>query len=133
MFYTYKYMKQPKKRGDVSIYCNDKWHFLNVRINNKKQIKITDSELIEEIILKNILTENTRHKILQKIHLPGKFGYKTIEEKVAKEVADIGFFICPMTMHEIMSISNRKATVPQKSTFFDPKLIDGLVNLQMKL
>ena len=45
----------------------------------------------------------------------------------------MAFFVCPMTMHEIMSISNKKATVPQKSTFFDPKLIDGLVNLQMKL
>ena len=129
---TISKFKAPKKRGDVSIYCNNKWHFLNIRINNKKQIKITDSELIEEIILKNILIENTRHKILQKIHLPGKFGYKTIEEKVAKEVADIGFFICPMTMHEIMSVADNGKIVPPKSTFFDPKPADGLVTLLMK-
>jgi uncharacterized protein (DUF1015 family) len=32
-----------------------------------------------------------------------------------------------------MSISNKNAIVPQKSTYFDPKLIDGLVNLEMKL
>ena len=65
--------------------------------------------------------------------LPGKLNYKDLEKKVKNNKTSIGFFVCPMTMHEIMSISNKNAIVPQKSTYFDPKLIDGLVNLEMKL
>ena len=125
--------KEPKERGDVGIYCNKKWHMLNVRDDKKmKQKKITDSELIEKLILKKILVKNTSHKILQKIHLPGKFGYKAIQQKVDKEAADVGLFICPMTMHEIMSVADDGKIVPPKSTFFDPKPADGLITLLMK-
>ena len=125
--------KEPKTRGNVSIYCNKKWHMFNIRNDKiKKQQKITDSELIEKLILKKLLVEKTNHKILNKMHLPGKFGYKVMQQKVDKKAADIGFFICPMTMHEIMSVANDNKIVPPKSTFFDPKPADGLITLLMK-
>ena len=105
-----------------------------LNINSKKEFSHeTDIDLINLLIVDKIcrIKKNEYKNYLN--YLPGKFGYKELEKKVRKNEADMAFFVCPMTMHEIMSISNRKATVPQKSTFFDPKLIDGLVNLQMKL
>ena len=48
-------------------------------------------------------------------------------------VADIGFFICPLPMKKIMSIADKGKIVPKKSTYFDPKPADGLVNLLMDI
>ena len=73
-----------------------------------------------------------RSNILEKPHVTGKFGFEFLEEKVDLTIADIAFFICPMTMHEIMSVADAGKIVPPKSTFFDPKPIDGLVTLLMK-
>tara|TARA_B110000014_G_scaffold254792_1_gene235811 strand:- start:5372 stop:6586 length:1215 start_codon:yes stop_codon:yes gene_type:complete len=125
--------KQPSKRGEVSIYCNNKWHNLNIRKNNiLKKSKKTDSEIIENLVLKNILLKKMELKIVEKTHVPGKFGAQFLEEKVDLTIADVAFFICPMTMHEIMSVADAGKIVPPKSTFFDPKPIDGLVTLLMK-
>ena len=125
--------KQPSKRGEVSIYCNNKWHNLNIRKNNTiKKSKKTDSEIIENLVLKNILLKKMELKIIEKTHVPGKFGAQFLEEKVDLTIADVAFFICPMTMHEIMSVADAGKIVPPKSTFFDPKPIDGLVTLLMK-
>ena len=125
--------RQPVKRGEVSIYCNDRWHNFNIRINDTlKKSKKTDTEILENLVLKNILIKSMRSNILEKIHVPGKFGFEFLEEKVDLTIADIAFFICPMTMHEIMSVADAGKIVPPKSTFFDPKPIDGLVTLLMK-
>jgi uncharacterized protein (DUF1015 family) len=83
-------------------------------------------------VLKNILLKKMELKIVEKTHVPGKFGAQFLEEKVDLTIADVAFFICPMTMHEIMSVADAGKIVPPKSTFFDPKPIDGLVTLLMK-
>ena len=102
--------------------------------NSKKNLAHeTDIDLINQLIVNKICRINKSEYKKYVNYLPGKFEYKELEKRVRKNEANMAFFVCPMTMHEIMSISNREATVPQKSTFFDPKLIDGLVNLKMKL
>ena len=106
---------------------------MNIRKNDSlKKSKKTDSEIIENLVLKNILLKKMELKIVEKTHVPGKFGTQFLEEKVDLTIADVAFFICPMTMHEIMSVADAGKIVPPKSTFFDPKPIDGLVTLLMK-
>ena len=127
--------KKPVMKGDVMLFICNKWFTFNLLNNNLKRdfSHETDIDLINLLVINKIcrIKKNEYKNYIN--YLPGKYGPKDLEKKVKKNEADMAFFVCPMTMHEIMSISNRKATVPQKSTFFDPKLIDGLVNLQMKL
>jgi uncharacterized protein (DUF1015 family) len=122
-------------KGDVMLFICNKWFTFNLLNNNLKRdlSHETDIDLINLLVINKIcrIKKNEYKNYIN--YLPGKYGPKDLEKKVKKNEADMAFFVCPMTMHEIMSISNRNATVPQKSTFFDPKLIDGLVNLQMKL
>ena len=87
---------------------------------------------VSEVNFINILLKKMELKIVEKTHVPGKFGAQFLEEKVDLTIADVAFFICPMTMHEIMSVADAGKIVPPKSTFFDPKPIDGLVTLLMK-
>ena len=62
--------RKPTKRGEVSIYCNNRWHNLNIRKNDSlKKSKKTDSEIIENLVLKNILLKKMELKIVEKIYL----------------------------------------------------------------
>ena len=117
------------------LYICNKWFSFNLLNSNfrKNLSHETDIDLINSLIVNKICRIKKNEYKNHINYLPGKYSFNDLEKKVRKNEADMAFFVCPMTMHEIMSISNRKATVPQKSTFFDPKLIDGLVNLQMKI
>ena len=79
----------------------------------------------------NIANKKNGNLVLSLTNLPGKFAYKKLVREVNDGRADVGFFICPLPMKKIMSIADRGMIVPKKSTYFDPKPADGLVNLQM--
>ena len=127
--------KKPFKKGEVMLFICNKWYSFNLLNSNSKKnlAHETDIDLINQLIVNKICRINKSEYKKYVNYLPGKFDHKELEKRVRKNEANMAFFVCPMTMHEIMSVSNREATVPQKSTFFDPKLIDGLVNLKMKL
>jgi|TARA_B110000114_G_scaffold59921_1_gene63613 uncharacterized protein (DUF1015 family) len=127
--------KKPNVKGDVMLYICNKWFSFNLLNSNfrKNLSHETDIDLINSLIVNKICRIKKNEYKNHINYLPGKYSFNDLEKKVRKNEADMAFFVCPMSMHEIISISNRKATVPQKSTFFDPKLIDGLVNLQMKI
>ena len=127
--------KKPNVKGDVMLYICNKWFSFNLLNSNfrKNLSHETDIDLINSLIVNKICRIKKNEYKNHINYLPGKYSFNDLEKKVRKNEADMAFFFFSMSMHEIISISNRKATVPQKSTFFDPKLIDGLVNLQMKI
>jgi uncharacterized protein (DUF1015 family) len=93
----------------------------------------TDVDIVEKIIIKNIANKKQNNSLLSVINLPGLSVHKKLMKEVDSRRADIGFFICPMPMKKIMSIADRGKIVPKKSTYFDPKPADGLVNLLMDI
>ena len=48
-------------------------------------------------------------------------------EEIAGGSSDIAFFINPTKIEQVRAVSNSGNTMPQKSTFFYPKLISGLL------
>ncbi|MGY9025689.1 MAG: DUF1015 family protein [Candidatus Pelagibacterales bacterium] len=131
----YSKFKKPNTKGEVMIFICRKWFTFNLlkTTSSTDNSKSTDIDLINKLIINKICRIKKNEYKNHISFLPGKLNYKDLEKKVKNNKTSIGFFVCPMTMHEIMSISNKNAIVPQKSTYFDPKLIDGLVNLEMKL
>ena len=50
-----------------------------------------------------------------------------IEKKVDSGEAKVGFALFPTQMDNIISFADKKLNMPPKSTWFDPKPLDGLV------
>ena len=126
--------QNPVKPGDLMIYLNKSWYSVSLRSDPKIYSKYeTDVDIVEKIIIKNIANKNQNNSLISVINLPGLSVHKKLMKEVDSRRADIGFFICPMPMKKIMSIADRGKTVPKKSTYFDPKPADGLVNLLMDI
>ena len=59
--------------------------------------------------------------------LAGFHGLKTNEEKVNSKQAEVGFALFATQTQNVISFADKKLNMPPKSTWFDPKPLDGLV------
>lgn len=64
-----------------------------------------------------------------RIHFAGgEGGVADIGAEVGSGRAAVGFTLHPTAMEEVMAVADAHLTMPPKSTWFDPKLADGLIS-----
>ncbi len=89
-------------------------------------IKGLDVSIFEDYIYKRIL--KLTDDDIKNQHIA---GYAHSKEEVINTVdnkeAEIGFILNPMNYDDLVKIANNGLTVPQKSTFFYPKIPSGLI------
>ncbi len=88
--------------------------------NHSKEWKNLSLPILHEILLKNCL--NVRHEDISFI----KDGEEGLE-KVDKGIIDALFIVNPTTLEEIQRITQLGEIMPQKSTYFYPKPLSGLI------
>ena len=59
--------------------------------------------------------------------LAGFHGLKSIEDKVNSGQAEVGFALFATQVQNVISFADKKLNMPPKSTWFDPKPLDGLL------
>ena len=52
---------------------------------------------------------------------------KALEKKVDENNDSVAFSIFPSSISDVITVANKNLTMPPKSTWFDPKPLDGLV------
>ena len=94
--------------------------------NEPKDLQILDVMQLHAIIFREILKIDTREKESQKF-----VGYKVNAEEAMAKVDegdyDIAFFMNPTPIQEVSRLASMGIRLPQKATFFYPKLLSGLV------
>ena len=59
--------------------------------------------------------------------IAGCHGLEALEKKVDENNDSVAFSIFPSQIEDVMRVADNKLTMPPKSTWFDPKPLDGLV------
>jgi uncharacterized protein (DUF1015 family) len=57
---------------------------------------------------------------------------KELERRVMKGRAAVAFSLYPVTMEQLFAVSDAGEVMPPKSTWFEPKLLSGLVVFRME-
>jgi uncharacterized protein (DUF1015 family) len=57
----------------------------------------------------------------------GARGTRALEQAVTSGKAAVSFSMFPVTVEDLMAISDAGGIMPPKSTWFEPKLRDGLL------
>ncbi len=116
------------------VYLNDTYHLLTLHDEKpaagtmegkeSKKLEYLDVTILHKIILQHILHVNI-------INLKDSITYTSDEKQAVRLVQkgghQIAFFLNPTTIHEVRDISQSGGLMPQKSTYFYPKLLTGLV------
>jgi len=121
---------KPKKPQTFGMYLNQQWYSLELKDapeQNLFHIINLDINLLHYYLLEPILGIGDPRYDNRIDFLAGFHGLNGIENKVNSGEAKIGFALFPTQMQNIISFADKKLNMPPKSTWFDPKPLDGLV------
>ncbi len=120
----------PTEKGKIGMYLNKKWFMLTPNKNvipgeavgDKLDVSLLQNFLLEPVLgIKDPRTDNNIDFI------GGIRGTEELEKRVDSGAAKVAFTLYPVSVDDLINISNAGETMPPKSTWFEPKLRDGLV------
>ena len=107
------------KQNQIEMYVNNKWYM----IKPFKKSKELDVTLLRKLILNKILNNKKNIDFVS-----GFKGKKALENLVNSKKYDLAFRLYPTNILQVLSIAEKKKYMPQKSTWFHPKPLDGLIS-----
>ena len=121
---------EPAKRGRWSMYLDGKWYGLEpspettlpVGTVAKLDVSVLQDRLLDPVLgVKDVRTDKRIDFI------GGLRGTKGLERLVDEGKAAVAFSLYPTTVEELLMVSDANEIMPPKSTWFEPKLRDGLL------
>ena len=121
---------KPKETKSFGMYLDKNWYSIKLKKNPEKnlfRIINLDINLLHEYLLEPILgVEDPRYD--QRIgFIAGFHGLDSIKKKVDSDEAKVGFSLLATRIEDVIDFADQKLTMPPKSTWFDPKPLDGLI------
>ena len=121
---------QPRGRGVFGLYLASKWWSLTLAGGAnaaRTAAESLDASLLQDLVLGPLLgIEDPRTS--QRIRfVGGDRGTDGLRAMVDSAEADVAFSLYPTTMDDVMAVSDAGEIMPPKSTWFEPKLRDGLL------
>lgn len=120
---------ESNKPGDIRMYLAGKWYHLQPRfdIESLGVIGSLDVSILQDYILKPLLGIDDPRTSKRIDFVGGIRGTKELERLVEEGRAKVAFSMYPTTVEQLMAIADAGEIMPPKSTWFEPKLRDGLV------
>ena len=119
----------PEHRGDIAMYFGNAWHRLRPRKrpDASDAIGSLDVSVLQEGLLAPVLKIADVRTDKRIDFVGGARGTKALEQLVDSGQAAVAFSLFPVSVADLMAVSDAGAIMPPKSTWFEPKLRDGLL------
>lgn len=121
---------EPSERGNWSMYLDGHWYGLTLSpastlpasIVSALDVSVLQDRLLDPVLgIKDVRTD-------KRIDFVGGLrGTKELETLVDEGKAAVAFSLYPTTVAELLMVSDANEIMPPKSTWFEPKLRDGLL------
>jgi len=119
----------PARSHDVSLYLGGKWHTLIFReklLATNDPLEKLDVTLLQKNVFEPVFSITDPRKS-QRIHFVGGIrGTAELEKLVNSGEAACAFSLFPVNIEDLMAIADAGGIMPPKSTWFEPKLRDGM-------
>jgi uncharacterized protein (DUF1015 family) len=125
----------PRRKGEVSMYVAGKWYAIDL---TSLKAGATDAAEIDRA--KSLDVSLLQHQVLEAIlgikdvrtdkridFVGGARGTGALQTMVDSGKAAVAFSLYPVTVDDLMAIADAGGIMPPKSTWFEPKLRDGLL------
>jgi uncharacterized protein (DUF1015 family) len=114
----------PASRGSVAMYLDGKWHTVALPTTGNA----LDVDVLEQSILQPILGIGDVRTDKRIDFVGGIRGTGELEKLVNSGKFAVAFSLYPVSVDDLMRISDAGGIMPPKSTWFEPKLRDGLLS-----
>jgi uncharacterized protein (DUF1015 family) len=119
----------PAVLHEFGMYLDGSWYKLTAKPGTYKDdpIGILDITILSENILDPILGIKDQRTDKRIDFVGGIRGLKELEKRVDSGEMAIAFSLHPVTIQQLFDIADNGGVMPPKSTWFEPKLRDGLL------
>ncbi len=121
---------KPQQNGEFGMYLDGKWYKLVIHPDKVLNDPVASLDV-------SLLTDNIFHPILnitdlrrdKRIDFVGGIrGLSELEKRVNSNEMQVAFSLYPTSMKQLMWVADAEKIMPPKSTWFEPKLADGIVS-----
>jgi uncharacterized protein (DUF1015 family) len=121
----------PTQKSAIGMYIGGRWHTLTLPAGTTTPIdpiSSLDVSVLQERVLDPVLGIADVRTDRRIDFVGGIRGTAALEEMVDDGRAAVAFSLYPVTVDELMAIADANEIMPPKSTWFEPKLRDGLLS-----
>ena len=121
----------PPGRGRFGMYLAGRWYGLRLRSEVTKRLKMIDRldvSVLQDGLLAPVLGVQDPRTDKRVEFVGGIRGTSELERLVDGGKAAVAFSLHPTKVDELMDVSDAGEIMPPKSTWFEPKLRDGLLS-----
>jgi uncharacterized protein (DUF1015 family) len=122
---------KPARAGEFGLYIAGQWHRLAIRpdlVPAHDPVARHDATLLTDHLLGPVLGIKDLRRDKRIDYVGGIRGLGELEKRVNSGEMAAAFSLRPTSMAELMAVAEAGKVMPTKSTWFEPKLADGLVS-----
>jgi uncharacterized protein (DUF1015 family) len=120
---------KPYHAHDFGMYLNGRWYELEAKPGtySNDPIGVLDVTILQQNVLDKLLGIKDPRVDKRIDFVGGIRGMEALQKKVDSKEAAVAFSLYPVTIQQLFDIADSGNVMPPKSTWFEPKLRDGLV------
>jgi uncharacterized protein (DUF1015 family) len=120
---------RPESLHDFGMYLNGKWYKLTAREDSYSTdpIGILDVTILSQSVLNKQLGIKDQRTDKRIDFVGGIRGLEELEKRVNSGEMAVAFSLYPVSIQQLFAIADTGEVMPPKSTWFEPKLRDGLL------
>jgi uncharacterized protein (DUF1015 family) len=122
---------KPARAGEFGMYLKDQWYRLTIkpgRVPAADPVRRLDVSLLQDNLLAPILGIGDPRRDKRIDFVGGIRGLAELQRRVDAGEMAVAFSLFPTSIHDMMAVADAGQVMPPKSTWFEPKLADGLVS-----
>ncbi len=121
---------RPSRKGEIGMYLPSQWYTLQTRPGTQDQsdpVARLEVSLLQREVLNPILGIEDPRTSKRIDFVGGIRGLPELRKRVDSGEMAVAFALFPTTIDELLAIADAGKIMPPKSTWFEPKLRDGMV------
>ena len=122
---------RPQRSGECGMYLRGRWYRLQIQpglVPASDPVRRLDVSVLSEQLLGPVLGITDLRRDTRIDFVGGMRGLAELERRVDSGEMALAFAMYPTQMADLMAVADAGQVMPPKSTWFEPKLADGLVS-----
>jgi uncharacterized protein (DUF1015 family) len=126
---------KPERKHELLLHIDEEWYHLVWKPEILKQYAdqpvVLDAHLLNEWVMKDVLGIKDVRNDPRISYVEGPRGLDAIRHKVEKGSTDrLAFCLYPVQLEEMYQVADAQRELPPKSTWFEPRMKNGLIVLE---
>jgi uncharacterized protein (DUF1015 family) len=122
---------KPMRSGEYGLYLKGQWYRLGIKPERNPAsdpVQRLDVSLLQDNLITPVLGIGDPRRDKRIEFVGGIRGMKELERRVDSGEMACAFSMFPTSIADMMAVADAGAVMPPKSTWFEPKLADGMVS-----